>query len=87
VDAIAAPNVDRFNDTSPQDNVGGQTEPSDARTDQRHGRSAQLNHTSVIRPHLFNDVRFSSFNGDPVGHWGPLACRRPIREAGRWRPN
>ncbi|MDX6406089.1 MAG: hypothetical protein QOH70_3544 [Blastocatellia bacterium] len=62
-------NVDRFSDDNPQDAVGGTNAPSVARKYSRRSWTAQVNHTWVLSPKLFNEARFAYLNGDPVTRW------------------
>jgi hypothetical protein len=62
-------NVDRFSDDNPQDAVSGTNAPSVARRYSRRSWTAQVNHTSVIRPTLLNEARFAYLHGDPVTLW------------------
>lgn len=65
-------NVDRMFDTNPNDAVIGATGPTAARIYKREGWSAQVNHTSVLGPHLLNEARFGFTDGDPVTLWGAV---------------
>jgi outer membrane receptor protein involved in Fe transport len=62
-------NVDRFYDDNPQDAVGGTNAPSVARKYSRGSWTAQMNHTAVLTPDLFNEARVAYLNGDPVTKW------------------
>jgi hypothetical protein len=62
-------NVDRFSDDNPQDAVSGTNAPSVARRYSRRSWTAQLNHTSVIRPTLLNEARFAYLHGGPITLW------------------
>jgi hypothetical protein len=62
-------NVDRFYDDNPQDAVGGSNAPSVARKYSRGSWTAQMNHTAVLTPNLFNEARIAYLNGDPVTKW------------------
>ncbi|HEY1240541.1 MAG TPA: TonB-dependent receptor [Bryobacteraceae bacterium] len=62
-------NVDRFFDDNPQDAVGATNAPSVARVYARRSWTAQLNHSAVLSPSLYNEARFAWLNGDPVTEW------------------
>lgn len=62
-------NYDHFFDTNPNDAVVGTSAPTVARRYTRGSRSAQVNHTSVVRANLLNEARFAYLNGAPVTLW------------------
>jgi hypothetical protein len=62
-------NVDRFYDDNPQDAVGGTSAPSVARKYSRASWSTQGNLTSVLSPHVLNELRIAYLHGDPVTKW------------------
>jgi hypothetical protein len=62
-------NVDRFYDDNPQDAVGGSSARSVARKYSRGSWTAQMNHTAVLTPNVFNEARIAYLNGDPVTKW------------------
>jgi carboxypeptidase family protein/TonB-dependent receptor-like protein len=62
-------NLDRFYDDNPQDAVGGTNAPSVARKYSRGSWTAQMNHTWVVTPDVFNEARVAYLNGDPVTKW------------------
>ncbi|HEV7425528.1 MAG TPA: TonB-dependent receptor, partial [Thermoanaerobaculia bacterium] len=75
-------NVDRFYDDNPQDAVGGTNAPSVARKYSRGSWTAQMNHTAVITPELFNEARIAYLNGDPVTKWEAQTLSTTYTRAG-----
>ncbi len=63
--------LDRFNDTNPQDVVGGITLPSAGRTFTRDTEAAQAGETAVLSDTAFNDARLVWENGDPITQFEP----------------
>jgi hypothetical protein len=62
-------NYDHFYDTNPNDAVVGTNAPTVARRYTRGSRSVGINHTTVVRPNLLNEARFSYLHGAPVTLW------------------
>src|SRR5262249_5291531 len=62
-------NVDRMYDTNPNDTVIGTTAPTAARKYTRGNYAFQVNHTSVMGPHLVNEARLGITDGDPITKW------------------
>ncbi|HET7697583.1 MAG TPA: TonB-dependent receptor [Vicinamibacterales bacterium] len=62
-------NYDRFYDTNPNDAVVGTSAPTVARRYTRGSRSAQVNHTAVVRATLLNEARAAYLDGAPVTLW------------------
>ena len=75
-------NLDRFYDDNPQDAVGGSNAPSVARKYSRGSWTAQMNHTSVLTPDLFNEARIAYLNGDPVTKWEAQTLSTTYTRAG-----
>lgn len=68
---LARYDLDRFTDTNPADAVGGVALPSAARTFRRKTQSLQLNESAVLSGSVFNDVRLSWLEGDPITEFEP----------------
>jgi hypothetical protein len=62
---------DRFEDSNPQDAVGGLSLPSAARTFSRGADSIFLGETAVLSNRAYNDLRLTYSNGDPITEFEP----------------
>lgn len=79
---IGRVNVDRFNDTNPQDVVSGNTLPSAGREFTRHTWSAQINETAILSSSMLNEARFAYLDGDPITEFEPVSPSTQMTRAG-----
>jgi hypothetical protein len=75
-------NIDRFDDTNPQDAVGGNVLPSAGREFTRHAWTVQANETAVISSTMVNEARFVYQSANPVTAFDPLTPSTQLTRAG-----
>ncbi len=75
-------NLDRFNDTNPQDTVGGNVLPDAGRTFTRHSYTGQLNDTAILSASLLNEARVEYQDADPVENFTPIDPSTQITRSG-----